>query len=120
MQDQERDQASERGEAAFIEWVEEESRRREMRRLEERLEQLEKVQLLGYFLILFWTIAIFVGYQLRPDWMPASVAGIVTTFIMFGGAFVVLQVVRLKRETQRRLHIVAGREEQAGVQKEEG
>jgi hypothetical protein len=119
MEEQERSQDGEQGEAVFVEWVEEESRRREVRRLEERLEQLEKVQVLGYFLILFWIIAIFVGYQLRPDWMPAGVAGLVTTFIMFGGAFVVLQVVRLKRETQRRLRIVAGTEEQASVREEE-
>jgi hypothetical protein len=120
MQEQERGKAGTQSDAAFAEWVEEESRRREMRRLEERLEQLEKVQLLSYFLILFWIIAIFVGYQLRPDWMPAGVAGLVTTFIMFGGAFVVLQVVRLKRETKRRLQIVERKEEQASVQEEGG
>ncbi len=90
-------------EGQFIQWMEQDSRRREIRRLKERLGQLEKLQLASYFGIFFWVSVMFVGYQLRPDLVRADLAGIVTAVTMFGGAFIVWHVLRLKRETQRRI-----------------
>ena len=45
----------------------------------------------------------YIGYRVRPDIIRADIAGIVTAFVLFGGALMVWHIVRLKRETKRRL-----------------
>lgn len=94
-------------EAALIHWMDQDSRRREIRRLRHRLRQLEIVQLMSYFFIFFWVCAMFTGYQLRPDLVPASVAGLITAMTLFGGAVIIWRLLHLKRLTERRIEAEA-------------
>lgn len=94
---------SEGNEAEFMSWVQAESHRRELARLERVLARLERMQLASYLLMLFWTGLMFFGFVTRPDLVPAELAGIVTALVLFGGAFLVWHILRLKRETGRRM-----------------
>ncbi len=95
-------------EARFAAWLAGESARRERVRLQARVLQLEKLQLASYGLMWFWVAAMFCGYRLRPALISAEVAGLVTVVTFFGGAFIVWHIIRLKRETQRRIESLEG------------
>lgn len=91
------------GEALFLQWVEEESHRREIVRLEQYTSQLEFLQLASCCLMFFWVGVMFVGYRSSPELVPPDLAGIVTIFVLFGGGLIVWHLERLKRETKRRV-----------------
>ena len=92
-------------EREFRRWVEQETLRREIARLTTRLDRLEWMQLAGYVLIMVWTTARFVGYQLWPERVPADVAGFVTLWAWLGGGALVWRIIQLKRQTARRLEV---------------
>ena len=91
------------GEALFLQWVEEESHRREIVRLEQYSSQLEFLQLASCCLMFFWIVVMFVGYRSSEELIPAELAGIVTVFVLFGGGLIVWHLERLKQETKRRV-----------------
>ena len=90
-------------EAHLRAWVEEESHRREAEHLRARLADLEAMQVRALVFILLSTATIFAIYHLHPLWLSAGVAGLVTAWILFGGAGIVWRIAHLKRETRRLL-----------------
>lgn len=103
-------------EAEFMCWLDRENHRREVVRLKRYLRRLETLQLVSYGMIWFWVAVMFCGFRLRPDLVPASLAGMTTAMVIFGGAFIVWHLIRLKRETTRRLEA----EQQAQATIEQG
>lgn len=84
-------------------WIVAEEARREVSHQQQRIKQLELLQFASYGMILFWTMVLFAGYRLRPSLIPADMAGIVTAFVLFGGATVVWRILHLKRIARKRL-----------------
>jgi hypothetical protein len=90
-------------EAQFMQWLVEENHRREIQRLTRYLRRLEIFELASYVMMLFWVFVVFIGFKIRTDIVRAEAAGLITVTVLFGGAFIVWHIVRLKRETQQRM-----------------
>lgn len=99
-------------------WMVVKEARREMLHQRQRIHQLELLQLASYGMTFFWTMVMFVGYRLRPALVPADLAGIVTAFVLFGGATVVWRILHLKRIARHRLERAIETNEANGAERE--
>lgn len=93
-------------EAQFLTWLAHENQRREGQRLRQRILLLTQGQLLSILLAWFWIAVAFCGFRLRPEIMPADIAGFITMIMFFGGGFIVWHLRRLQREAEARLAMI--------------
>ncbi len=100
-------------EAQFRQWFATEERRRDIAHLRAEIARLERMQFASYALALFWVFGTGIAYRVRPDILPADVAGLITVTVFLGAGLIVWYIVRLKRELRRRLDALASPSEEA-------
>jgi hypothetical protein len=94
-------------ESQFRQWFATEERRRDIAHLRAEIARLERMQFASYALALLWVFGTGIAYRVRPDVVPADVAGLITVTVFLGAGLIVWYIVRLKRELRRRLDALA-------------